>query len=215
MSTAASVISFREALEEADRQSEGNDRVCLTAERLANEFSSRNIDYVFIGGIALRLHGYLRYSRDLNVVTTKDGHQKFRRELLGRGAWGLAGYDELSEDAKVVLSYPEGATVSFHLSGEYPGDGKPKPVVFPNPSTASIEINGVNVATLEKLIELKLASGMTASGRVKDLGDVQEIIKVKHLARDFSESLNPYVRAKYLELWDGVEHDKSNDFEEQ
>jgi hypothetical protein len=100
-------------------------------------------------------------------------------------------------------------------AGEYPGDGKPKPVVFPDPSTASIEMSGVKVVTLEKLIELKLASGMTASDRLKDLADVQELIKIRGLSRELATELNPYVREKYLELWDAVQHGSTNDFEEQ
>lgn len=36
--------------------------------------------------------------------------------------------------------------------------------------------DGVQTITLEKLIELKLASGMSASDRLRDLADVQELI---------------------------------------
>ncbi len=39
----------------------------------------------------------------------------------------------------------------------------------------------IRFVTLEKLIELKLASGMTAPDRLKDLADVQELIKITHL----------------------------------
>jgi hypothetical protein len=45
------------------------------------------------------------------------------------------------------------------VSGEYPGDGKPKPVKMPIPASASQEIDGIKFVTLEKLIELKLAVG--------------------------------------------------------
>ena len=100
-------------------------------------------------------------------------------------------------------------------TGEYPGDGKPKPVSFPKPSEATIEIDGIRFVTLETLIELKLASGMTASDRLKDLADVQELIKFRSLSRELAHDLNPYVQQKYLELWDAVEHGSTNDFEEQ
>ena len=100
-------------------------------------------------------------------------------------------------------------------AGEYPGDGLPKPVSFPNPADASVKIDGVNFATLEKLVELKLASGMTAPDRLKDLGDIQELIKIKSLPREFADKLNPYVREKYLELWNAVQSGRSNTFEEQ
>ena len=90
-------------------------------------------------------------------------------------------------------------------TGEFPGDGKPKPVSFPDPSAASTEIDGVRFVTLEKLIELKLASGMTAPHRLKDLADVQELIKIRGLRAEFSEQLDPYVREKFLQLYETVE----------
>ena len=55
---------------------------------------------------------------------------------------------------------------------------------------------------IERWIELKLASGMVAPHRAKDLVDVQELIKSAALARDVSARLHPWVRDKFLELWD-------------
>lgn len=54
------------------------------------------------------------------------------------------------------------------------------------------------------MIELKLASGMTNAARLKDLADVQELIKVLKLPADFSGQLNAYVRDRYMELWNAV-----------
>jgi hypothetical protein len=95
-------------------------------------------------------------------------------------------------------------SIDFITSGEYPGDGKPKPVLIPRPEDASIEIDGIRVATLEKLIELKLASGMTAPDRLRDLADVQELIKIRKLTDQFAGQLHPYVRDKYMQLWNAV-----------
>ena len=38
--------------------------------------------------------------------------------------------------------------------------------------------------------------------RLKDLADVQELINVRHLQADFAEHLDPYVREKFLELYE-------------
>ncbi len=46
---------------------------------------------------------------------------------------------------------------------------------------------------------------MTAPHRLKDLADVQELVKVKNLTADFAEQLNPFVRGKFLELQKAVE----------
>src|SRR5207253_1937193 len=85
-----------------------------------------------------------------------------------------------------------------------PGDGKPKAVVFPDPEQYSEEIGGVRTISLPKLLELKLASGMTAPDRLKDLADVQEMIKAKGLAEDFAETLDQSVREKFHELHQAV-----------
>ena len=58
---------------------------------------------------------------------------------------------------------------------------------------------------LEKLIELKLSSGMTNPNRLKDLADVQELIKAIRPPRELADRLNPFVREKFLEFWDGVQ----------
>ena len=45
---------------------------------------------------------------------------------------------------------------------------------------------------------------MTAPGRLKDLADVQELIRLVHLPADFAEELQPFVREKYAELWNAT-----------
>jgi hypothetical protein len=77
-----------------------------------------------------------------------------------------------------------------------------------------VEIDGVNFVSLEKLIELKLASGISAPHRLKDLADVQELIRIRGLDADFAARLNPYVRAKYLELEEAVRKSESNQEQE-
>jgi type II secretory pathway component PulK len=45
---------------------------------------------------------------------------------------------------------------------------------------------------------------MTAPHRLRDLADVQELIKIKGLNADFAKILNPFVREKFLELQKAV-----------
>jgi hypothetical protein len=63
---------------------------------------------------------------------------------------------------KALRDTTTGVKVDLIAAGEYPGDGKPKPVVFPDPRDFSVDIEGYRVITHEKLIELKLASGLPA-----------------------------------------------------
>jgi hypothetical protein len=63
----------------------------------------------------------------------------------------------------------------------------------------------VSLLSLPSLIELKLASGMTAPHRLRDLADVQELIRIQQLPRSLADELNEYVRVRYLELWQSVQ----------
>jgi hypothetical protein len=183
----------------------GEGTINKTLTRLASDLQQRGIDYMVIGAIALLAHGYPRFTEDIDLVMTSDGLQKFHDELVGLG------YTPAFSGAKKRLrSTTDNVPIEVMTTGEFPGDGKPKPVSMPRPAEASVEIDGIRFVTLEKLIELKLASGISASDRLKDLADVQELIKIKQLDADFALKLDPYVRAKYLELQEAVRHSESS-----
>jgi predicted nucleotidyltransferase len=170
-----------------------------TSRRVVKDLENRGIEYSLIGAVAPNQHGYRRFTEDIDLLLTKEGLEKFQKEL------GELGYRPAFLGAtKKFCTTQENVTVEIITSGEFPGDGKPKPVVFPNPSESQTEIDGIKTVTLEKLIELKLASGITAPHRLKDLADVQEMIKIKDLDADFAEKLNPFVREKFLELQKAV-----------
>jgi hypothetical protein len=191
--------SVPEAYAEGLRYFMGEGTINKTLQRLAYDLEQRGIDYMIIGAIALLAHGYPRFTEDIDLVMTSEDLQKFHDELIG-----LVYTPAFSGAKKRLRSTTDGVPIEVMTTGEFPGDGKPKPVRMPRPSEASIEIDGIKFATLEKLIELKLASGISASDRLKDLADVQELIKIKRLDADFALKLDPYVRAKYLELEEAV-----------
>ena len=201
--------SFIEIFEEGLRYFMGEGELNKTVAKLGLDLDEHGIEYAVIGAVALTAHGYPRFTADVDLILTKEGLEVFHRELVGLG------YRPAFEGAKKkLLATRNGVAIEIITAGEYPGDGKPKPVSFPNPSTASVEMNGVRVISLEKLIELKLASGMTAPDRLKDLADVQELIKIRGLSADYAGRLDSYVREKFLELVDAVESGKRNHNEE-
>jgi hypothetical protein len=202
--------SLTELYAEGQRYFMGQGKLNNALARLVADLNEHGIDYLVIGAVALTAYGYRRFTEDIDVILTREDLDKFHRELIGLG------YAPAFEGARKRLrSTRDGAPIEVIAAGEYPGDGKPKPVRFPDPAEAPVEIDGVKFPTLEKLIELKLASGMTAPDRLKDLADVQELIKIRGLSRHFAEKLNPYVREKYLELLAAVQKGSSNHFEEQ
>ena len=92
---------------------------------------------------------------------------------------------------------------------QFPGDGLPKPVAFPTVASAPKGevpdvVEGPPVLPLAVLVELKLASGTSATHRAKDLADVQELIKAVGLPRECSGELNYSLKQAYVTLWDQV-----------
>lgn len=167
--------------------------------KLAKDLEREGIDYVVIGAIALNRHGYRRFTEDIDLLLTRDGLQRFHERLVGLG------YRPAFQGSRKKFRTSENnIPIEAIMTGEYPGDGLPKAVVFPEPKDVAIEIEGVQTLSLEKLIELKLASGISAPHRLKDLADVQELIKIKHLASSYAEKLDLSVREKFIELADAV-----------
>jgi len=196
--------SVPEAYAEGLRYFMGEGTINKTLTRLANDLEQRGIDYIVIGAIALLAHGYPRFTEDIDLVMTSEGLQKFHDELVGLGY--VPAFPGARKRLKSTL---DGVSIEVMTTGEYPGDGKPKPVSMPEPDKASTEIDGIKFVTLEKLIELKLASGISAPDRLKDLADVQELIKIRKLDAEFALKLNPYVREKYRELEAAVRNSTS------
>ena len=140
------------------------------------------------------------YHEDIDLLLTKEGLEQFREELVGLG------YRPAFEGStKQFRTADENVPIEIIIAGEYPGDRLSKPIAFPDPAENFVVIDGVKTITLEKLVELKLASGMTAPDRLKDLADVQELIKTKSLASSFAAKLDSSVRGKFLELQKAVE----------
>jgi hypothetical protein len=201
--------TIAEVYAEGQRFFMGEGKLNDALSRLARDLREHEIDYMVIGALALLAYGYARFTEDIDVVVTPDGLERFHDLLVGRGY-----LPAFSGARKRLRSTVDGAPVELIAAGEFPGDGKPKPVAFPNPTDHSVEIEGIKFPRLEKLIELKLASGMTAPDRLKDLADVQELIKIRGLSVDYAEKLNPYVKEKFLELLEAVESGKRNHNEE-
>ncbi len=173
--------------------------VYTTLRKLTQSLAREGIDYAIIGGMALVAHGYARFTQDVGVLMTPDGLNRFRQQLVGRG------FTPAFTGATKMYRDPEtGVAVEIILSGEFPGDGRPKSIRFPEPTAVSIDMEGIQVVKLETLIELKLASGLNASDCAKDIGDVQELIRVLKLSADVADQLDSSVRSEYLRLWQGI-----------
>src|SRR5205809_1149973 len=188
----------RWALREGSMHFERESAVYKSLEKIVHRLEELGLPFAVVGGMAMFLHGYRRFTEDVAILVRPDGLKKLHEELEGRG------YLPPFAGSKQLRDAESGVRIEFLTAGDYPGDGKPKPVAFPDPAEATEVVDGVPCLTLPKLVEIKLASGITNAARLQDLADVQRLIQVLQLPEGFAERLNPFVRAKFQALWSAV-----------
>jgi len=60
-------------------------------------------------------------------------------------------------------------------------------------------------------VELKLASGLTNPDRLKDLADVQELIRHASIPLELATDLDSMVRDKFVEIWNATQRSSDDD----
>jgi hypothetical protein len=198
----ANEARFWSAAEEAGRFFMGTADVYRALDKLVRCLEEAGIPYAIAGALALNAYGYRRVTVDVDVLLTRAGLEELKRRHLGRG------YVEKFSGSRGLRDPEHGVGIDVLIAGEYPGDGKPKPVAFPDPSAVAVRGERAALLPLSKLVELKLASGMSAPHRLKDLADVLELIHAAHLPSEFEANLDPSVRPKFRELWAAAQHEE-------
>jgi len=174
----------------------GQAEVQKALEKLVRILEAEGVPYAIIGALALNEYGHRRVTIDVDLIMREEDLQAFKSRHLGRG------YAERVVGTGKLLDTEFNVHVDVLSAGRFPGDDKPKPIAFPDPATTAIRGAPFAMLPIERWIELKLASGMVAPHRAKDLVDVQELIKSAGLTRNVSQKLDPWVREKFLELWE-------------
>jgi hypothetical protein len=187
------------ALNEGSMHFDEKSEVHRTLRGITKRLDALNIPYALVGGMAMFAHGFRRFTEDVDLLVSRQSMDRIIQELEELGYVRPAGTSTKLRDSQT------GVRIEFLITGGYPGDGKPKPVQFPDPAGHIVEIDGLKILNLPTLIDLKLASGMSAAHRLKDLADAQELIRVLQIPKNFGEKLNPSVREKFAELWTAVE----------
>jgi hypothetical protein len=181
-------------LDELRRDQLHSKDVAAALEFLREALGKEGIPFALVGALSLRHHGYTRFTEDIDILTTREGLERIHECFVGRGLLprgpGLK---------KKLRQTQYKVNIDIITAGEHAGSPE-SPVIFPSPeSEAFADRDGLRVVTLEKLIELKLASGIWGN-RAKDLGDVQELIKANGLDESFAGKLTAELEARYLEL---------------
>lgn len=188
------------ALLEGSMHFEERSAVHTTLRNLTQALNELGVDYAVAGSMAMFLHGFRRFTEDVDVLVTREGLAKIHEALEGQG------YIKPFAASKNLRDARTGVKIDFLISGEYPGDGKPGPIAFPVPQDASVIKDGVRVLSLAKWVELKLISGQMPARR-RDWADIQDAIRTLTLPRDFSKELHSSLHGTYHQLWDEVQTD--------
>src|SRR5947209_16860999 len=114
--------------------------------RLARRLKKARIPYAIMGAMAVNAHGAERTTRDVDILLTPEGLERFRREFVGEE------YEPVEGRPRRFVERQSGVTVDCLVTGRYPGSGKPGPLAFPDPTEASEEIEKIRVLTLPQLI---------------------------------------------------------------
>lgn len=173
----------------------GTSDVHVALTRITRRLHELGTPYAVVGGMAINAHGLLRATTGVDLLVTPDGLRSFKAASLG------VGWIERFPGSRGVRDAENRVPIDFLVTGGIPGDGTPRGVVFPDPAEAAVELAGTWYLTLAKLVELKLASGLSAPDRPRDFDDVIRLVRLHGLGEHFADGLHPYVRAKFAELW--------------
>src|SRR5439155_2566781 len=127
----------RWALKEGSMHFEKESAVHKALEAIARRLDELGIPYAIAGGMALFFHGYRRFTEDVDILVTPEQLQEIHRRLDGLG------YLPPFAGSKNLRDTTYGVRIEFLVAGDYPGDGKPKPVAFPNPEASSVQMEGI------------------------------------------------------------------------
>jgi hypothetical protein len=157
-------------------------------QRLVQRLRKARIPYAVMGAMAVNAHGADRTTKDVDVLLTPRGLERFRREFVGKF------YDLAGDHPRRFIDRKSGVGVDILVTGLFPGRGGPMSFAFPDPKEASQTIKKIRVLTLPQLIQFKLAAG-----RYYDFGDVVVLIKVHSLDESFMTQLHSSVRNDFIE----------------
>src|ERR1051325_6320807 len=127
----------RWALSEGSRHFEDRSAVQDTLRRIAKRLDEIGVPYAVSGAMALFQHGLRRFTEDIEILVSPEGLRTIHDSLAGLG------YLPIVLDGKKLRDTQSGVRICFIVSGDFPGDGKPKPVSFPEPGAAAFVQDGI------------------------------------------------------------------------
>ena len=178
------------------REALGCAPILATAEKVAGALAQAGIRHVFVGGLAVQQHGYVRNTLDVDIVVSDvDAACDWLAAHGFKENPGPVGFRR--SKVKVIMTDKEnGVDVDLMPAGaRVGGSGLP----LPQPEKAEATPQYVDAATL---VSLKLSSCLAEPvNRAKDQADVVELIKAG-LPQDLP--VDSSVRTEYARLWSAL-----------
>ncbi|HVJ82814.1 MAG TPA: hypothetical protein VNC50_17225 [Planctomycetia bacterium] len=170
-----------------------NESLWQVAARVHAALAGSGVDHAIAGGVAVFLHGYRRFTADLDLLVRREDSEPLF------AAMAAAGFEWKAE--RKEFDSPEAIPVQLLIAGEK--QGRDQETTFPSPSDASAvtTIEGLPVLSLAQLIQSKLACGLGDPRRMhKDFADVVELIAAHRLDGSFAGKLHKSLRKEFREL---------------
>src|SRR5712692_3915156 len=106
---------FDWALREGSMHFDKGNAVHKTLRRICKRLDELGIPYAVAGAMALFFHGVRRFSKDVDILVSRDGLKELHRQLEGLG------YLPLFAGSKNLRDTDTGVKIEFLLTGDYPG----------------------------------------------------------------------------------------------
>jgi predicted nucleotidyltransferase len=155
------------------------DRV-FDAEKIMRVLVAHSVDFVVVGGIAVQAHGYIRWTKDLDIIVRpktlnlsrlSEALAELEAELRTPGTLRLTDANQLRRAPLVPIMTKAGPLDLVHV--EHVG-GAPPSYDALREAALTVELSGfeVHIAGLSDLIRMK-----RAAGREHDLADIEALTR--------------------------------------
>ena len=150
------------------------------AQEILRVLAAHSVDFVIIGGIAVQAHGYIRWTKDLDVIVKptvlnftrlSEALQALEAELRGSGTLKLTDPHQLRRVPLIPVMTTAGPLDVVNVEHVA---GAPRGYDALREDALTIEVHGgqVAVAGLSDLIRMK-----RAAGREHDLADIEALTR--------------------------------------
>jgi hypothetical protein len=164
-------------------------QIAQAAEETSQLLVKNGIPNLVAGGIAVQLHGYPRFTHDVDLIVPDV--EKAHELLMSKG---------FRQSLKKLLCVLHPNKVEIDLLPAGRCLDQRCQVTFPEPRDSTAVFQPV---TLEEIISLKLDSWVRRPhGRGQDKVDVTKLIKANRLPRNFP--VHPAMAAHYCQIWDDL-----------